>query len=144
MTKTHFSCIVVGAGMAGCSAAIRLAQQGIDVLLVERADEGGAKNLSGGILWGDDLARILPDWKAQMPVDRPVSNKKVGLLGKDTAFVVDHHDESMKQETVGYSVLRARTDPWLLKQVQEAGATVVTGVNVEGLHKVNGLSLIHI
>ncbi|MGB1698197.1 MAG: FAD-dependent oxidoreductase, partial [Thermoplasmatota archaeon] len=53
MTNQKFTCIVVGGGIAGCSAAIRLAQKGIDVCLVERADEGGAKNLSGGILWGD-------------------------------------------------------------------------------------------
>ncbi|MGB1586431.1 MAG: FAD-dependent oxidoreductase [Thermoplasmatota archaeon] len=139
MTKTHFSCIVIGAGMAGCSAAIRLAQKGIDVCLVERADEGGAKNLSGGILWGDDLATILPDWKSEMPVDRPVSNKKVGLLGDQTAFVVDYHDETMKEDTVGYSVLRARTDPWLLAQAEKAGVVVVTGVNVEGLWKDNGV-----
>ncbi len=135
-----FQCIVVGAGFGGCAAAIRLAQQGVDVLLVERADEGGAKNLSGGILWGNDLATILPDWKKEMPYDRPVSNKKVGFLGSETAFVVDYHDETWKGEDAkGVSVLRARTDPWLLEQAKKAGATVVTGVNVEGLHKVNGV-----
>ncbi len=138
MTKTHFQCIVVGAGFAGCSAAIRLAQQNVDVLLVERGDDAGAKNLSGGILWGDDLAKILPDWKESFPYERPVSNKKVGFLGDETAFVVDYHDEAMKTDTVGYAVLRARTDPWLLDKAKEAGATVVTGVNVEALHKVNG------
>lgn len=136
--KTKFQCIVVGAGFAGCAAATRLAQQGVDVLLVERASEAGAKNLSGGILWGDDLARILPDWKAGLPVERPVTRKKVGFLGAESSVVVDYMDERLKEETVGYAVLRARTDPWLLEQAEEAGATVVTGVNVEGLHKENG------
>ena len=139
MTKTKFECIVVGAGFGGCATAIRLAQQGVDVLLVERAEEGGAKNLSGGVLWGDDLARILPDWKKTFPFERPVSNKKVGLLGDGTAFVIDYHDESMKEDTVGYAVLRARTDPWLIEQAKKAGVQVVTGVNVEGLHKQNGV-----
>ncbi len=138
MTKTDFQAIVVGGGMAGCSAAIRLAQQDVDVLLVERAEEGGAKNLSGGVLWGDDLSRILPDWKTQMPLERPITNKKVGLLGAETAFTVDFHDEGLKQDTIGYSVLRAKTDKWLMDQAEAAGATVVSGVNVEGLHKVNG------
>ncbi len=139
MTKTHFECIVIGGGMAGCAAAIRLAQKGVDVLLVERADEGGAKNLSGGILWGNDLAKVLPDWKANMPVDRPVTNKKVGLLNPDgSAFVVDYHDPTWKEDGVGYSVLRAKTDPWLVEQAQAAGVTVVTGVNVDALHRVNG------
>ncbi|HXY12561.1 MAG TPA: FAD-dependent oxidoreductase, partial [Thermoplasmata archaeon] len=47
-----FDTIVVGAGMAGCAAAIRLAQGGANVLLVERGAEPGTKNLSGGLLWG--------------------------------------------------------------------------------------------
>lgn len=134
-----FQVIVVGAGFAGCAAAIRLAQKGVKVLLVERADEGGAKNLSGGILWGNDLARILPDWKATFPSERPVTNKKVGFLSeKGPAFVIDYHDPSMKQEGVGVAVLRAKTDKWLVDQARKAGATVVSGVNVEGLHRENG------
>jgi electron transfer flavoprotein-quinone oxidoreductase len=139
LSTSQFQCIVVGAGFAGCAAAIRLAQKGIKTLLVERADEGGAKNLSGGILWGNDLAAILPDWKATMPVERPVSNKKVGFLSENgPAFVVDYHDPSLKTETVGYAVLRAKTDKWLVEQAKKAGVTVITGVNVEALHKTNG------
>src|ERR1051325_9476979 len=79
-SESQYQCIVV---VAGCAAAIRLAQKGIRTLLVERADEGGAKNLSGGILWGNDLAQVLPDWKATMPVERPVSNKKVCSLSEN-------------------------------------------------------------
>ncbi len=134
----EYDAIVVGAGVAGCSAATRLAQKGANVLLVERADEAGAKNLSGGVLWGNDLATILPDWKEEAPLERPVSNKKVGFLGDGKAFVVDYHDQSLKQDTIGYSVLRARLDPWLLKQAKEAGAQVVTGVNVDALAKERG------
>ncbi|MEA3143868.1 MAG: electron transfer flavoprotein-quinone oxidoreductase [Thermoplasmata archaeon] len=139
MSQSQFQCIVVGGGFAGCAAAIRLAQKGVKVLLVERGDEGGAKNLSGGILWGNDLARILPDWKATAPIERPVSNKKVGFLGeKGSSFIIDYADPVLKTETVGYAVLRARTDKWLLEQAKKAGVTVITGVNVEGLHKQNG------
>jgi electron transfer flavoprotein-quinone oxidoreductase len=139
--KSHsqFQCIVVGAGFAGCAAAIRLAQKGIRTLLVERADEGGAKNLSGGILWGNDLAQVLPDWKATMPVERPVSNKKVGFLSENgPAFVIDYHDPALKKDSVGYAVLRAKTDKWMVEQAKKAGVTVIAGVNVEALHKVNG------
>jgi electron transfer flavoprotein-quinone oxidoreductase len=138
MTNQKFTCIVVGGGIAGCSAAIRLAQKGIDVCLVERADDGGAKNLSGGILWGDDFSQILPDWKEEAPLERPVSNKKIGFLGAETAFVADYHDESLKSETVGYSVLRGRLDKWLLGEAVKSGAVVVTGVNVEGVYDDNG------
>src|ERR1041385_8435103 len=135
-SESQSQCIAVGAGCAGCAAAIRLAQKGIRTLLVERADEGGAKNLSGGILWGNDLAQVLPDWKATLPVERPVSNKKVGFLSENgPAFVIDFHDPSLKKDAVGYAVLRAKTDKWLLEPAKKAGGP---GVNVEGLEKRNG------
>lgn len=136
---SEYQCIVVGAGFAGCSAAIRLAQKGAKVLLIERGDEGGAKNLSGGILWGDDLSRILPDWKATAPIERPVTAKKVGFLSeKGSSFVVEYADPALKKETVGYAVLRGKTDKWMMDQCRKAGVTVITGVDVEGLHKENG------
>lgn len=139
MSNSQFQCIVVGAGFAGCAAAIRLAQNGVKTLLVERADEGGAKNLSGGILWGNDLARILPDWRATFPSERAVTNKKVGLLSENgPAFVIDYHDPAMKADGVGVAVLRAKTDKWLVDQAKKAGVTVIMGVNVEALHKENG------
>ncbi len=138
MANPEFDAIVVGAGVAGCTAATRLAQEGANVLLVERADEAGAKNLSGGVLWGNDLAAVYPDWKEEAPLERPISNKKVGFLGNESAFVMDFHDESLKTNTLGYSVLRARLDPWLLKKTEEAGANVITGVNVDGLYRERG------
>jgi electron transfer flavoprotein-quinone oxidoreductase len=136
---SEYQVIVVGGGFAGASASIRLAQKGVKVLLVERGDEGGAKNLSGGILWGNDLAKILPDWKATAPLERPVTSKTVGFLSeKGASFVIDYQDPSLKTDTLGYSVLRGRTDKWLLDQCRKAGVTVVTGVDVEALHKENG------
>ncbi len=129
-----FDVIVVGAGMAGSPAAIRLAQGGARVLLLERSPEAGAKNLSGGVLWGRDLDRILPDWTAQMPLERHIVRKRFGFLTKEGALSVDFDDERWKRAPfAAHSVLRARTDAWLAKKAEEAGATVVTGVPVDGL-----------
>ena len=130
-----FDAIVVGAGMAGCAAAIRLAQGGANVLLLERGAEPGAKNLSGGILWGHDLDRILPDWSHQMPVERHLIRKRFGFLTPGSSLSFDFEDGAWRQEPyVAHSVLRARTDAWLAKKAEEAGATVVPSVPVERLH----------
>ncbi len=130
----EFDAIVVGAGMAGCAAAIRLAQGGANVLLLERGSAAGAKNLSGGILWGHDLDAILPNWWREMPLERHIVRKRFGLLTGERSASFDFEDGDWKKEPyVAHSVLRARTDAWLAQQAEAAGATVVPGVPVERL-----------
>jgi len=139
-----FDVIVVGAGMAGSSAAIRLAQGGANVLLLERGAEPGSKNLSGGILWGRDLDRILPNWTHEMPVERHVVRKRFGFLTPERAVSFAFTDPAWRTPPyVAHSVLRARTDAWLAKKAEEAGATVVASVPVDRLNwegaKVHGI-----
>jgi electron transfer flavoprotein-quinone oxidoreductase len=129
-----FDVIVVGAGMAGGAAAIRLAQGGANVLLLERGAEPGTKNLSGGVLWGHDLDRILPNWWHEMPVERHLVRKRFGFLTGDGAISFDFEDAGWAKEPfVAHTVLRARTDAWLAQKAEAAGATVVSSVPVERL-----------
>jgi electron transfer flavoprotein-quinone oxidoreductase len=129
-----FDAIVVGAGMAGCAAAIRLAQGGASVLLLERGAEPGTKNLSGGVLWGNDLARILPRWSEEMPVERHLVRKRFGFLTAESAVSFDLDDGRWRRPPfVAHTVLRARTDAWLARQAEAAGVTVVPAVPVERL-----------
>jgi len=130
-----FDVIVVGAGMAGSAAAIRLAQGGANVLLAERGSEAGVKNLSGGLLWGNDLARVLPNWWREMPVERHVVRKRFGFLTAESALSFDLEEASWKKEPyAAHTVLRSRTDSWLAKKAEEAGATVVPAVPVDRLN----------
>ena len=50
-----FDCIIIGGGIAGLSAALTLAKNNMKFLLIERGEFSGAKNVSGGVLWGSRL-----------------------------------------------------------------------------------------
>ncbi len=43
--------VVVGAGLAGLSCAYKLAAEGLQVIVVERGDFPGSKNVTGGRLY---------------------------------------------------------------------------------------------
>ncbi len=128
-----YDAIVVGAGNAGSAAAITMASKGLNVLLVDRADPPGAKNLSGGVLWGNDLAEILPKWQTEAPLERFIDNKKIGFLTEKSSIVIDFKTEYFRDNKIAHSVLRAKFDPWMAKKAKEAGALVIPGITVESL-----------
>ncbi|OLS27197.1 MAG: Electron transfer flavoprotein-ubiquinone oxidoreductase [Candidatus Heimdallarchaeota archaeon LC_2] len=126
--------IIIGAGVSGTSASIKMAQEGLKVVLIDRGLPIGSKNLSGGVLWGNDLAEILPNWMDDAPIERFIINKKVGFLSERDATVFDFHFDSWKEKPYpGVSILRASFDDWLAKQAQEAGVAVLSGITVDEL-----------
>lgn len=118
-----FDCIIVGGGVAGLSAAMTLARANCKFLLIERGEFCGAKNVSGGVLWGTDLARLVPGyWEdAAAGFERFVRHRRLTLMDGTAAFSLDfksdHFDETPYQ---GLIVLRAKFDEWLAGKVQEA------------------------
>ncbi|SQD02078.1 putative FAD-dependent oxidoreductase [Escherichia coli] len=52
--------IIIGAGIAAPLARYACARAGLSVLLLERAEIPGSKNLSGGRLYTHALAELLP------------------------------------------------------------------------------------
>ncbi|MCY3410794.1 MAG: FAD-dependent oxidoreductase [Candidatus Heimdallarchaeota archaeon] len=126
--------IIVGAGPAGSSAALKLAQNGVKVVLIDRGMPIGSKNLSGGVIWGNDLAELLPEWQTDAPVERAIKTKKIGILSEKDATVVSIHLDDWKQQPyAGMSVLRANFDEWLANQAEEAGAIVLGGITIDSL-----------
>jgi len=64
--------IIVGGGLAGCAAALSLAREGLEVVLVERGPYAGSKNLSGGVLYGRVLEQLIPEYWQEAPVERAI------------------------------------------------------------------------
>lgn len=135
---SEFDVIVVGGGPAGSSAAIRLAQKKANVLLVERSDPPGSKNVSGGILWGNDLSGIIPDWESSVPLERLITHKGTTFLTRDSSISIDFNSKKFEENHSGYSVLRSKFDLSLVNTAKKEGAMVVSGVTVDKLNMKDG------
>ena len=133
--------VVVGAGLAGASAAYAAAKAGAEVVLVERGPRAGTKSVSGGLLYTFALARLFPEfWKDETcPVERAISRNVLSLLTKTQATSIDYYDSAFaKPPYNSFSVLRAKLDPWLVGQAEAAGAAPVFGQQVDGLVREGG------
>ena len=134
-----FDAIVIGAGPAGSTASYLLAKEGMNVLQVERGTAPGSKNVSGGLIYSKPVADIFPEFWASAPVERAITNHQIVMLGKNASVALDYRNELAAQPPYNaFSVLRARFDPWLAKQAEDAGASSITGVAVDALKVENG------
>ena len=78
--------IVVGGGPAGLMAAAAAAKEGLDVVVVERGEYSGAKNV-GGLLYGTILSELIPDFHERAPIERFVSKRILTFLKIGRAHV---------------------------------------------------------
>lgn len=126
--------IVVGAGLSGLACALTLAKEGTEVLVVERGDPAGSKNLSGGRLYLGPLKPLAGDLFDGAPFERLVTRESLSLLSPQSSTQVTYSNEALgDDERQSFTVLRARLDGWLAEQVAEAGGMVVTETTVDGL-----------
>jgi electron transfer flavoprotein-quinone oxidoreductase len=134
MSEDVFDAIIVGAGLAGCVAAYVLAKEGADVLVIERGNFAGSKNMTGGRLYAHSLEKIIPGFAKEAPVERKVTKEKVTFLTDDTGVTLDYHNgraQTSAQES--YTVLRGDFDQWLMGKAEEVGAQFISGIRVDEL-----------
>jgi electron transfer flavoprotein-quinone oxidoreductase len=129
--EPDFEVIVIGAGVAGCVAAYQLARQGRSVLLIERGEAPGSKNLSGGVLYSRGIQQVFPGFLDQAPVERRITRNYINFLNGDSSVAIDYKDARLADPVNAVTVLRAKLDAWLAAQCEEAGALLMPGVRVD-------------
>ncbi|MDO4590648.1 MAG: FAD-dependent oxidoreductase [Slackia sp.] len=131
-----FDAIVVGSGCAGSVAAYELAKAGKSVLVVERGNYAGAKNMTGGRIYTHSLKKVFPDFESEAPLERKITHERISLISEDANFTVDFSSEDMKpEEQCSYAVLRGPFDQWLAEKAEDAGAEYIYGIAIEKLVK---------
>jgi len=131
----RYDVAVAGAGPAGTTAALRLAQKGLNVLLVERGEAPGAKNMFGGMLPNCPVVdELLPDFWEQAPWERHVVKRVLTIIAESSATSIAFEGKTFdKPPYNGYTLFRPIFDKWYAGKAREAGATLLTGCLVENL-----------
>ncbi|MBY6276042.1 FAD-dependent oxidoreductase [Symbiobacterium thermophilum] len=129
-----FDAIIVGAGVAGSVAGYLMAKEGLEVLIIERGNYAGSKNMTGGRLYSHSLEKIMPGFAKEAPVERKVTREKISMLTEESAITIDFYSDKLgEQGKNSYTVLRGEFDQWLAEKAEEAGAQLIPGVRVDDL-----------
>jgi electron transfer flavoprotein-quinone oxidoreductase len=134
----RFDSIVVGAGPAGIAAAYTMAKGGLDVLVLEKGEKPGAKNMFGGVIFRHHTEKLAPEFWKTAPVERHVVEYQYWFLSKDSHVLVSHRNQKFNGQYNAFTVHRAKFDPWFAKLAEDAGAVLINRTTVDGVLKEDG------
>jgi electron transfer flavoprotein-quinone oxidoreductase len=135
MSSERFEVVIVGAGLSGTAAAITLARAGVEVLVIERGDYPGAKNLFGGILYSGVLAEIIPEFWDNAPVERHIVNRRWITLNEESQVALDLKSANFDIPPYNntFTALRSKFDRWFAEQAEAEGAFIINETTVDEL-----------
>jgi electron transfer flavoprotein-quinone oxidoreductase len=136
MIDERFDAIVIGAGMAGNAAALRLAELGLKVLQLERGEYSGSKNVQGAILYADMLEKIVPDFREEAPLERHLVEQRFWMMDDKSHTGLHYRSDDFNEDRPNrYTIIRAQFDQWFSSKVKAAGAVVLCETTVKELLK---------
>ncbi|MHA1306972.1 MAG: NAD(P)/FAD-dependent oxidoreductase [Candidatus Heimdallarchaeota archaeon] len=136
MSKDNeYDILIVGAGCAGPAAAKKAAELGLKVIVFEKSQKPGEKNVSGTCL--NMAALVDPDLQYLMkgPVEREIYEM--------TSYMVTKERTSMLKETpaeglILISVRRDEFDAWHTEQAKKAGAEIKLSTTIVDIIEKDG------
>ncbi|GAB6136898.1 FAD-dependent oxidoreductase [Halanaerobaculum tunisiense] len=127
MGNDRYDAVIVGAGPAGASAALKLAQNDLSVALLERGEEPGSKNMFGGNIYRKPTAKIVPAFWEEAPLERPIVKDEFWMMDKDSAVKVGFTGLNFKEPPYNkFSAIRSKFDKWLAYKAVAEGTKLFT------------------
>ena len=131
----QYDVVIVGAGPAGLSAAIRLKQlagaagRELAVCVLEKGSEVGAHILSGAVIDPKALNELIPDWKEKgAPLTVPVTENHHWILTKSGKWGMPHVALPPFMNNKGtFSASLGNLCRWLAGQAEEHGVEIFPG-----------------
>lgn len=132
--KVKVDAIVVGGGPAGLSAAYTMSKAGLEVIVIERGEYCGAKNV-GGLLYGTVLNQMMPRFYEKAPIERPVSKRSIVFLGggEHASLTFGSEQWTIPPFNNTFIVQRSQFDRWFSGEAEKAGASLLEGTVADEL-----------